>query len=173
LYILLVLDGKDLIQVNATTIAGLLILFTLTTIGSASQNTQPPSVTKSLRVSGHNTTVQFTIFPSTGEMGRTYLNKTVLALRTIVVTVAVSSIAFFAYSTVILISDSIYVIKKDKNKAGSTEEIEQATQIDQINSYKLFKRALKATRRGFKYLAGSAVVSVCAFGITYLLELLH
>ena len=150
----MLLGESDLIQVDATVIAGLLVLFTISSVLS------PPSPQES-----NQTTTQPSNQPPMQPSNQPPMQVYARALRTYVLLYSLLTIIPFGISSYILTAER-YVFLDDKNLEGNAQNFRN----------KLFRRALKATRVGFIILifAGTvAVILVFITGITEQMSIMH
>lgn len=161
------LEGKDLIQLNATVIAGLLILFTITSIQGAGEKI---------------------IYPD-GQTQR-ILDPISITIRYIVMIFSISSIVPLAYSILLLLIFYETLLKKemeiDLSKMLGTEtdfgkikydvkkvKNEGDKELFEKKESAMFSKALKWSRIGYRYLIIATIAALISTSILYIVNIMN
>jgi len=159
------LEGKDLLQLNATVIAGLLILFTIT----------------SIQVDGEKIT-----HPNGGSR---ILDPITITMRYTVIAFSISSIVPLAYSILLLLIFYETLLKKEmeidlSKTLGAEIDLEEIKydvkkkineedkeQFDKKES-EIFSKALKWSRIGYRYLIVATIAALISTSILYIINIM-
>jgi hypothetical protein len=160
------LEGRDLIQLNATVIAGLLILFTITSIQGAGEKI---------------------IYPD-GQTQR-ILDPISLTIRYIVMIFSISSILPLAYSILLLLIFYETLLKKEM-EIDLSKMLEAETDLGKIKfdvkkeinkgdkkpfekkESEIFSKALKWSRIGYRYLMFATIAALISTSILYIVNIM-